>query len=181
MVRVAVTGHRPEKLFGYDYNHVGYKKLQYMFEQYILQAAKTSVNTTEDDLVEVITGMALGADQIFALAALHLRDMGYHIKLVACIPFRGYEDRWQESSKILYNKILERADLIIYACDGGYAPYKMQARNELMVDRLIEENDFLIVVWDGSDSGTKNCFYYARDKKKNIRLIEPQYICCQSM
>lgn len=57
-------------------------------------------------------------------------------------------------------------------CPGGYAPAKMQIRNEYMVENC----DLLIAVWDKSDGGTANCVKYAKSQRKNIIYINPKEI-----
>lgn len=43
-----------------------------------------------------------------------------------------------------------------------------------MVDRLIEENDRLIALWDGTPGGTKNCVDYAKKKGKPVIYMNPK-------
>lgn len=172
MIRIAATGHRPNKLWGYNYDEPHYKILKDIFKSYIINA----INNTEDKTVECITGMALGVDTIFALAAIELSLLGYNINLIAAIPFKGQECKWPEKSIKLYNYILNYAHEIIYVCDGTYQPYKMQKRNEYMVDRLNFINDKLISIWDGSNGGTANCVRYAESRGKNIVYINPKNI-----
>lgn len=51
-VTIAVTGHRPGKLWGYDLNDRRYAALQHRFEQEL----------TDRGCTDAWTGMALGAD-----------------------------------------------------------------------------------------------------------------------
>lgn len=55
---------------------------------------------------------------------------------------------------------------------GRYNPYKLQIRNEYMVDNA----DVVIAVWDGSKGGTCNCVNYAKKIGKNIIQINPKDI-----
>ena len=55
-------------------------------------------------------------------------------------------------------------------CDGGYAGYKLQKRNEWMVDHC----DILIAVWDGTSGGTANCVNYAQSVNKEKIFIDPR-------
>lgn len=63
MIRIAVTGHGYDKLYGYNLRDPRYMMLYIMICDRILKAIK------EDDehKVECITGMALGADTIYLL------------------------------------------------------------------------------------------------------------------
>lgn len=153
---IAVTGHRPDKL-GKEYDMKGpiSKKIYQELDRLVEELKPT----------EMITGMALGVDMLFANVAINRK-----IPFIAYVPFRGQECRWPEQSQKLYSKILGYAQSVIYVCDGGYAPWKMQKRNEAMVD----DADLLVCVWDGTEGGTFNCVNYAIDKGKDIRRINPR-------
>ena len=53
---------------------------------------------------------------------------------------------------------------------GGYAAWKMQKRNQFMVDH----SNLLIAVWDGSSGGTSNCVAYAKKIGLQIVLFNPK-------
>jgi uncharacterized phage-like protein YoqJ len=141
------TGHRPDKLGGY--NDVSYNKLVKIAEKYLI-----AINPNK-----VISGMALGWDQALAEATINL-----DIYLLCAIPFIGQENMWHESSKIKYKNILSKANEIKYVCENGYSSYKMQIRNEWMVDN----SDLVLAMWDGSKGGTYNCIQYAKRMSKPI-------------
>lgn len=153
---IAITGHRPNKL-GNEYGMNGpvsakiYKKLDEL--------------VTELKPTKIISGMALGVDMIFANLAINKK-----IPFIAAIPFIGQEKKWPISSQKVYNKMLSYAYRQTVICSGGYASWKMQARNEAMVDSC----DLLIAVWDGTEGGTYNCVNYAINKSKEIRRINPK-------
>ena len=172
MIKLTVTGHRPNKLYGYNYKDPRYQALYYILVNRILKA----INEDQDHEVLCISGMALGADMIFAFAAIHLKSKGYNVHLLAAIPFKGQESRWPRESINMYNDILDNADEIVYVCKPGYVPYKMQKRNEYMVDLLCGINDKLIAIWDGSSGGTANCVNYAKSMNINIEYINPNNI-----
>lgn len=134
------TGHRPDKLGGYS-DEVFYK---------LVGLAREAIQ--EQKAIGVISGMALGWDQALAHAAIVLR-----VPFVACIPFKGQERSWPNDSQARYNHLMEKAHRIIVACDGGYAAWKMQKRNELMVDNA----QLVVALWNGTSGGTGNCIRYA--------------------
>ena len=158
-MKICVTGHRPNKLYGYDVYHPQWVKLKETFK-YLLKKYQCE---------EAITGMALGVDTVFALAALELKEEGYPIKLHCAIPCRNHSSRWVKESVLLYNDILSKADTVKLVSDEEYKPYLMQKRNEYMVDLA----DKVIAVWDGSKGGTGNCVAYAQKCKKDIVRIKP--------
>lgn len=141
------TGHRPDKLGGYnDFSH---NKLIKIAEKYI-----TNLNPEK-----VISGMAIGWDTALAEATINLGKY-----LICAIPFKGQESMWNKESQIKYNKILDNAYEIWYTSDAGYELYKMQVRNEWMVDN----SDLVLAMWNGTKGGTYNCIQYAKKMNKPI-------------
>lgn len=159
-MKICVTGHRPEKLYGYDLSDPRWQELKLKFKKLLI----------ENNCTEAITGMALGTDTIFALSVLELKDEGYNIKLHCAIPCKGQTSKWVNPDDVArYFNIYDRADIVKIVSDKPYNPYLMQIRNEYMVDLA----DKIIAVWDGSPSGTGNCVKYALEKGKEIIKIEP--------
>ena len=154
---IAATGHRPHKL-GNEYDGQGpYTEfLKDKFYNILYQYQP----------VRIISGMALGVDIIWAACGI---AMG--IPLTAAIPFEGQQARWPDRSQdIYYNILFHELTLKEYVCAPGYAAWKMQKRNEWMVDNA----DVLVGVWDGSTGGTYNCIEYARHKGIKIIYIDPK-------
>lgn len=110
----------------------------------------------------VLSGMALGWDQAVATAAL---DLG--ITVHAYVPFHGQADKWPKRACEDYSMLLQKCAKIIVVSPGGYAPEKMQIRNEAMVDAC----DRVLALWDGSAGGTGNCVRYAEKRKKPIENV----------
>ena len=158
-MRISVTGHRPNKLYGYNIFSREWMSLKEEFKKLLV----------DNHCTEAITGMALGVDTVFALAVLELQDEGYNIKLHCAIPCRNHSCKWNRESVELYDNILKRADVVKLVTDAEYEPWMMQARNEYMVDLA----DKIIAVWDGSNGGTANCVRYAEKKGKDIIRIVP--------
>jgi uncharacterized phage-like protein YoqJ len=156
---VAVTGHRPNKMYGYDLYDARYIKIKNEMKQFLIEK-KCTVG---------ISGMALGIDQLFALAIIELKEEGYDIQLWCAIPCRNHSCKWPKHAQELYQKILERADKVVYVSEENYAPYLMQKRNEWMVDRI----DELLAIYNGTPGGTKNCIDYAKKLGKPITIICP--------
>lgn len=65
-MKIAVTGHRPNKLYGYNLNNKKNIELKEKFKEILI----------ENNCTEAITGMALGVDTIFALSVLELKTEG---------------------------------------------------------------------------------------------------------
>lgn len=154
-MRIAITGHRPDKLGG-DYS------MESPLVQKIVVRLQELIDLHKPS--QMISGMALGVDTIWALLALQ-----NSITLIAAIPFKGQESKWIPESVELYLSILEKATVVVIS-PGGYSASKMQIRNEYMVDNC----DLLIAVWDGTPGGTANCVKYAKSKGKEIIRINPK-------
>lgn len=144
---IAGTGHRPDKLGGYnERTSRKLKRIAYDF----LASEKVSF---------VITGMAQGWDQALAEAAYAL-EIPYH----AYIPFRGQEYMWPDMAQEKYKEILKHAFNITTCSAGEFSAKAMQKRNEMMVD----DADLILAMWDGSTGGTFNCIKYAEKVGKPI-------------
>lgn len=97
---ICVTGHRPDKLYGYDISDIRYLFLKQKIKKILIDKQAT----------EGITGMAMGADMIFALAVIDLKDEGYNIKLRCAIPCLKHTSKWFDKKTLnMYNYILSRA------------------------------------------------------------------------
>lgn len=146
---VAATGHRPDKLGGYD-NAEADNRLRVIAHHYLI---KTSP-------VGVITGMALGWDQRVAEAALLAG-----IPFIAAVPFAGQESRWPACSKAVYRELMTQAHGVYIVSPGGYDAAKMHKRNEWMVNHA----DRIVALWNGgADGGTAACVRYAQARNKPI-------------
>lgn len=157
MDTIFVTGHRPDKLFGYNLNHPNWVRMKNEFKRILIdQKCKIGVS-----------GMALGVDQVYAIAVLELKDSGYPIKLHCAVPCLNQEKLWLPQSRRLYKQILSLSDEVIYVTNSEYTKSCMELRNRYMVDNY----DGGIVVYDGSSGGTANCFDYIKKKQKPYYLI----------
>lgn len=160
MATCCFTGHRPEKLGGYDYNSPKNKEIKKRLEE----ACKNLIQSEGVDTF--IVGGALGIDQMAFDVVYSLKET-YDLKIVVAIPFKNQASKWPISSVNYYNSQLSKADSLVYVDTleryaikgytiGDYYPAKMQKRNEYMVDN----SDFIIAYFDGSKGGTANCLKY---------------------
>jgi uncharacterized phage-like protein YoqJ len=150
-VIIAGTGHRPDKLGGFE---------DAVFER-LTALARDRLRELRPE--KVISGMALGWDQALAWAAL---DMG--IPITAAVPFEGIETRWPQRSQNIFNQILDRVKEVHFVC-SEMGPFKkaFQVRNEWMVDRA----DLMLALCDGSWGGTFNCIRYAEKKRVPVENL----------
>lgn len=153
---LAATGHRPDK-FGNDYDG---------FSEQVQRVKKTMVEIIlRENPIHIISGMALGIDTWWAIAGIKLG-----CPVHAYVPFYGQESNWPQKSQELYKRVMSKCEKEMIICTGGYASWKMQKRNEAMVDDCTT----LVAFWDGSPGGTGNCVAYARKKGKPIIFVDPK-------
>lgn len=165
---VALTGHRPNKLWGYDLNHPAYRALQNHLEFLIEDGLKRS------DVLRLHSGMALGADTIWAQAIVALKKRyPQRIVFVANVPFETQDSRWPDTSRQTYRSLLTQADEIVISgvvSARTSAPYLLNLRNE----HMIEPADVLLALYDGSTTGgTANAIAYAHRKGKKVHVMPP--------
>ena len=153
---IAGTGHRPSQLFGFDPAHPGVFNLKKKIIEELVRAKP----------IKVLSGMAQGFDIYLAECCLELK-----IPYIACVPFIGQEKCWPKNAQEHYHKLLNQAKEIIIVSSGGYAGYKMQIRNQYLVDNA---NLILACFKPGTTSGgTFNCVQYTQKMKKEIIFINP--------
>ena len=164
---IVFTGHRPHKLWGYDIHQEKYRDL---FRS--LYSTVMAEWQQRGDLL-LVSGMALGVDQIAAMLGIWMRDQRkLSVQVEAAIPCIGQDSKWPQTSKEQYQSILAKCDIRTVIHNGPYNYTCMQQRNEYMVDKA----DILIAVWDGSSGGTGNCVRYAKQKGVKIIQINPKDI-----
>lgn len=152
-MKIAGTGHRPEKLGGYRVPNRVSDAIGALLRQYL----------TQERPDEVITGMALGFDQMLAWMALEL-----NIPFAAYIPCDNFESRWPEQSREQYNYLLQHASRVqLCSPNQPYHASLMQVRNV----RMVEDTDKVLALWNGSTGGTANCLRYARTVGKPIDYL----------
>jgi len=143
---IAGTGHRIGLL-----NTIERVKIKNVLKDYIL--------SSNPDMI--ISGMALGFDQILAEVSIDL-----DIPLTCAIPFKGQELKWNDCDINFYNNILYKATRTVICSKGGYSVNKLMLRNKWMIDRCTD----VVALYDGRlYGGTYNCIKYA--KKCDIPII----------
>ena len=119
---------------------------------------------------KTFSGMALGIDQDFVSVCIDLK-----IPFVAAVPFLEQASQWPEESQRIYYALLDEAVQVVYVSEPGYAVWKMQKRNEWMVDQ-VGEDGVVLAIWDGSSGGTGNCVKYAKRLDRQIVRINPDEV-----
>jgi uncharacterized phage-like protein YoqJ len=117
---------------------------------------------------KILSGGAIGFDSLLIDAALVLA-----IPYVVVRPFVGQENAWVEKTRSRYEEYLTKAQDVITVSEGGYEPWKMQTRNEYLVNKC----DTLLACYDPSrKGGTFNCIEYAKKVNRSIIYIDAKSI-----
>jgi uncharacterized phage-like protein YoqJ len=184
MLKISFTGHRPDKLGGYDWNSEKNIKIRKKLYETILDI----MNKSDEKQFHFISGGALGVDQ-FAFSVVNHIIKESNLDSICftneiAVPFKNQAIKWFNQEDVQrYNKQLSEADKVTYVDrldeykikgykEDVYYPAKMQKRNEYMVD----SSDIVIAVWDGTKGGTHNCVKYAEKQDKKIIIINPKEI-----
>lgn len=169
---ISITGHRPNGLpkeYGYNLNNEAWTKLKEYIEATIEECYKYA---TQNEELTLVTGMALGVDTVFWEVAAKLRKSNKNIKIEAAVPFVGQEKKWIHESQKQYKQMLSESDKVTIVSEGGFATYKMMARNRYMVNK----SDIVIAVIYKETGGTAQCVKYAKEHNKVVIEINPQNI-----
>lgn len=160
MKSIMITGHRPNKLpGGYNLESPANKALEDVLYKLITASKPTSV----------ITGMALGVDQLYFRAAIRAKKELPELKIIAAVPCRGQEKQWPEKAQNYYHTLLKQADVVKVIADS-YTNTCMKERNQWMVKHCTGA----IAVYDGSSGGTCHAVNALMTAKKPIVIIHPQ-------
>ena len=164
----AFTGHRPKSFhFGYDESHPDCKHIKKRLAVEIEAMFRNGVNI-------FISGAAMGVDMWAMEAVLELKKREPSVRLVAAVPFRGQADKWSDDMRRRYRELLDQCGKV--ACFSEvYHPACYHERDRLMVDNAAH----LIAVYNGSsEGGTAYTVAYAKEKGRNIIVIEPNQSAC---
>lgn len=170
------TGHRPNKLVGYDKNNYAafVNNLAVSLESYVINLGITNF----------ISGGAQGFDQLafWAVHKLKTNHQYWNIQNIVYIPFVGQESRWSKFglfSQAEYNLMLNQADKV-HVCNTNVkanADFKdiraaLMQRNEDMVNN----SDRVLAMYSQDEvlnnqltpGGTAECVKYAKSVNKPV-------------
>jgi ribonuclease HI/uncharacterized phage-like protein YoqJ len=139
---VAVVGHKPPELGGYEANPVADGLRAKLAE---ILAAKKQV----DSSLVVLTGLGLGAEQLAAAAAA---DAG--VPYVAVFPYPDPDSQWPSASRKAFQELLNGAMSTIVLSTKAPATKALAGaalrRRDAWLARHAHE---ALAVWDGKDAG----------------------------
>ena len=161
MYKVSFTGYRPQKL---PFRSENDQQCEDLKSRIYAEIERLYAHGAE----EYYTGMALGVDIWCAEAVLHLKALHPEVKLIAVLPCRGQEKKWNPADQRRYRWILDRCDCV-ECLSEEYTRDCMFARNRA----LVEKCDLLVAVYDGKPGGTKHTVDLAARFGKKIIVIPP--------
>jgi uncharacterized phage-like protein YoqJ len=183
MKTLALTGHRPSQLGGYDENNSTAENVKIYLRRLLEYACESEYDT-------FIIGMAQGVDQWAGEILIQLKREYQHIKIIGAVPFAKQAMAWpgsqsyarwlnilRECDKIQLvdlNKEVEIEELCLLSKEVSVSPkyliaQKLNKRNEWMVDHA----DCVLAIWKETTGGTGNCVKYAMSKNKKIIVYNP--------
>lgn len=155
---IALTGHRPPKLGGYDMSNPLAMGVRRRLRDLIL-------SVSEKDAVQFVGGCAQGADTLWADEVLAL-GRALHLAM----PYPSFGSNWPTPARVALRNQMAWAAVTYVSNDPEpespryiYAQL-LQKRNIWMVDHC----NVLVVVWDGSPGGTANTVHYAEQQGKPV-------------
>lgn len=179
MVKIGFTGHRPNKLYGYDYSDERYDKLERTIVTIINNIM--AQNPIEEEY-KFYSGGALGVDTIAFYIVEEFKHQNFNVKNILAIPFYKQDYKWPIKARDTYKEMKELADEIIYVdtidkykvpntIEGEYNSKKLLKRNECIDDNI----DILIACCNDLKSGTGNCIKTFKKKypDKKVIIVNP--------
>lgn len=156
------TGYRPQKLtYLREETGTAYQRLYRLLTKLIESAVAEGYDY-------FISGFAEGVDLIAAEIVLSLKNSGCDIKLEAALPGMNQARYWTAEQKGAYYRLLDQADYKNCA-EQKMTRYSCLKRDEYMVDQA----DLVLAVFDGKKGGTAYTLHYAREKKRNVWIVDP--------
>lgn len=150
-MRVAVTGHQPPLLGGYD--DVVTARLLALARSWIDGQAPC----------EIISGMAAGWDMAMAEAAV---DAG--VPLVAALACPGQNRGWPVDARQRFERVMAAAS-VVHVMPGGAG---MWARRDGWV---LARGEIVVALWSGIESGTGRAVAKARRLGKPVLNLWPEW------
>ena len=136
-------------------------------------AEKLKQLSTAKGKLKVLSGLSLGADQLFFLAALRAKRRGVPITIEACIPCTDYSTNWPKKYRLAYARLIELADKVTQISeenfDGGHC---LLERDTYM----IRKSDLVIALYEKKPVNTEISILLAEEYHKHIVYFKPSDI-----
>lgn len=171
---VALIGHRPDRLYGYNLNNPKYQELA------TLIADNCEKLILEKNITYFITGGTLGGETISFFAIEFLKKKYPNIKNILAIPFKKVYVKWQPTDIERHNRMISLADGVIevdllndYKVPntkiGEYDVNKLMNKSDFIVDSV----ETLVAIFDGKFRGnTYHTISHAKYYNKKVNIID---------
>ncbi len=162
---VAVTGHRPPELGGYDPDNPVAKAVRAKLTEILV--AKLQLHPD----LGVLTGLGLGAEQLAAEAAIEA-----NVPFVAVLPYPDPDAVWPADSRRHFRQLLDRASSFVLLEAKQPATKQLAGaalrRRDAWLARHAQE---AIVVWDGQDANVGRTVRALQDAlgEDDVWLVTP--------
>lgn len=125
-------------------------------ENRILEAIREGYTT-------FITGMVYGPEIWAGNIVVRLRKENKNLRLIAAVPFEGFDQMWSGEWAQDYTALLKQADKVLFL-DKAKSPDSYRKRNEWAVNH----SGCVIAVTDTKHEGLKTSLAYARKQKLKV-------------
>lgn len=164
---IALTGHRPNRLDGYNLNTPFYDNLRRKLKIILEDQLKIHNHITAH------SGLALGADTIWSEVIIEARDKyPNQLQFIAEIPCPEQANKWSQHDAVTWAKHVQHSD--------QRNVYSKTYTKDCTLNRnigMIDNSDLLIAIWDGKPyGGTAHAVNYAKNQNKMIIQIHPNDI-----
>ena len=95
---------------------------------------KAVIELLDEGVVNFVSGFALGFDLMAAEEVLRLKESYPQARLIAALPCTDQNCRWAEEDRLLYQRLLDRADEVVYVSKRPYFNECMKIRNKYLVE-----------------------------------------------
>lgn len=175
VIHIGFTGHRPNKLGGYDLSANGYAELQADLELYIQR------NLEVFDTVVGHSGLALGGDTIWSKAILAMKKkFPGRVLFHAEIPMMEQAEAWFKQSDIeFWEEQVNSADFSsVYGSLEGLDENERKKMAGVYLNTrnvgMIEHSNVMLALHDGSSGGTGNAVRDAKKRNVPVYAVHPK-------
>lgn len=135
----------------------GHRKIEENFDE---QSLINAINKLIINGVHTFyCGMATGFDLLAAEALLKIKESNPHLKLIACIPYYGQEERYSATDKERYVEVIKKVDEQALISDRYYKGCMLK-RDRYMADKA----DVLVAYKRKETGGTAYTVRYFQKK-----------------
>ena len=112
-------------------------------------------------------GLAVGFDMVACEVVLSLKKKYNNIRLIACVPCLEQDKYYSQAEKKIYNKVLKKADEVIYVSKTLYYNGCMHKRNAYMCEKA----DILMAHLYKERGGTAYTVKFFKNKYPNKNVL----------